>query len=229
MSWKNFFYFSKGEKRALTLLCCLLTTSFVLLLIKEEKEIPSKHIPEPLPENKTITLQQETIVSAPNTGKTYPPKKKFTPRIRYKKSSSLYSQKYPQGTIIELNSADTTSLKKIPGIGSTFAKRIVKYRHLLGGYTSVHQLHEVYGIDKEKYNALARWFKTDTTKIRKLAVNRLPIDTLIRHPYLNYQQGRALVSLRERKGYLSGWQNLELLEEFNVKDKERLQPYLSFE
>jgi hypothetical protein len=54
-----------------------------------------------------------------------PGHKKYTPNIRYKKSTSVYSQKYPRGTVLELNNADTTSLKKIPGIGSTFAKRII--------------------------------------------------------------------------------------------------------
>jgi hypothetical protein len=236
MSWKDFFYFSKGERRALTLLLCLISSFLILLFFKEEankqQSLPTR-VPESLPETRpetTPSIPKQPLPSeSPKTQTEHPGHKKYTPNIRYKKSTSVYSQKYPRGTVLELNNADTTSLKKIPGIGSTFAKRIIKYRQLLGGYVSVSQLQEVYGIDEEKYNALAAWFDVDTTKIQKLAVNKLSIDTLIRHPYLNYQQARILVRLRERKGPLSGWQNLDLLEEFNEKDKARLAPYLSFE
>ena len=62
----------------------------------------------------------------------------------------------------------------------------MNYRNLLGGYYSVTQLNEVYGIDEERYNALKSWFTVDTSLVFKLDVNRLPQDSLSRHPYINY-------------------------------------------
>jgi competence ComEA-like helix-hairpin-helix protein len=138
-------------------------------------------------------------------------------------------EKFAAGTIVELNSADTTTLKKIPGIGSAFAKRIVGYRELLGGYHSIQQLAEVYGIDEERYAAFEPWFTVDDSFVRKLPVNTLSQDSLSRHPYINFRQARAIVQLRTQKKQLSGWENITLLDDFTEQDKTRLLPYLSFE
>ena len=41
MNWRDFFYFSKGERRAFTLLLFLITLSWILLLLKEENPLPT--------------------------------------------------------------------------------------------------------------------------------------------------------------------------------------------
>jgi len=104
----------------------------------------------------------------------------------------------------------------------------VKYRELLGGFYDVSQLAEVYGIDEERYQALAPWFIADTLHIRRLEVNALPAAVLRKHPYLDYRQAKAIEQLRKQKSRLSGWENLQLIEEFTDTDKKRLTPYLSF-
>ncbi|MDR2915868.1 MAG: helix-hairpin-helix domain-containing protein [Tannerella sp.] len=160
-------------------------------------------------------------------------KESVTERVKrltsYSRPSYPRSEKFTEGTIIELNTADTTVLKKIPGIGSAFAKRIVNYRNLLGGYYSVTQLSEVYGIDEERYNALKPWFIADPSLVFKLDVNKLSQDSLRRHPYINYGQSKVITQLRRQKGRLKGWENLQLLDEFTDSDKIRLLPYLSFD
>ncbi|MDR3252515.1 MAG: helix-hairpin-helix domain-containing protein [Tannerella sp.] len=150
---------------------------------------------------------------------------------RLTSSSSAYprAEKFSAGTVVELNAADTTTLKKIPGIGSSFAKRIVGYRALLGGYYAVTQLSEVYGIDEEKYNSLAGWFTVDASQIAKLSVNTLSLDSLNRHPYIDYRQAKVIVQLRKQKGKLAGWENFSLLDEFTEIDRLKLQHYLSFD
>ena len=102
------------------------------------------------------------------------------------------------------------------------------YRELLGGFYTVEQLAEVYGIDEERYNSLSPWFKVDTTRIRPLRVNQLSYKELLRHPYLNASQLRQLDRLR-RKAPLQRWNDFILLEEFSTVDYQRLRPYLSFE
>ena len=83
---------------------------------------------------------------------------------------------------IELNSADTTALKSLPGIGSVFASRIIKYRELLGGFVSISQLLEVYGLDSTRYSRIAGLVVADSAAIRKLSVNSLRFAELLRHP-----------------------------------------------
>lgn len=240
MSWKDFFYFSKGERRALTLLLSLIVIAFVLLLLKDAYIAPR---PETITiYAKTDTIRQNSVVAIPEA-ETAPveiptkqeprpptqPKKKYSVKPRFTKSTPTFAQKFPKGTVVELNTADTTVLKKVPGIGSVFANRIVKYRNLLGGYYTVEQLREVYGIDEEKYAQLSGWFAADTAHIKKIAINDQSFESLISHPYLNYNQTRAIIRMRERKGPLSGWEALRLLEEFTEADIARLTSYVSFD
>lgn len=137
--------------------------------------------------------------------------------------------KYAPGTVVELNGADSASLRKVPGIGEVFAGRIIKFRRLLGGFHTVGQLREVYGLTEERYLRLSPWFSVDSSRIERLHVNTLSSDSLIRHPYLNGIQVRELLRMRSRKGRLSGWNDLALLEEFTQTDRQRLFPYLSFD
>lgn len=241
MNWRDLLYFSQGERRALTLLLCLISISWIILLLtdKQPEQIPKEDTQaiEPVKTAQIIVSNkpEPEKVKTPASGRknnSFREKKEFyprgTPNIPGRKTFPQ-TEKYPIGTIIELNAADTTTLKKVPGIGSTFARRIIKYRELLGGFYSVSQLCEVYGIDEERYNSMKSWFSVDVEIICKLFVNQVPIKSLYRHPYINKRQARIIGQLRKQKGKLTGWENLQLLEEFTETDKERLTPYLSFE
>lgn len=249
MIWRDLLYFSTGEKRALIVLIGLiLSTTAVLTLCSRQKEPAKDEISLLKAEHKKLTKgfsakipqitadssyseKQNTLPPSPPKGKRrgdYTPHKSYPERYKHNTSYPILP-KYEKGTLIELNNADTTSLKKVPGIGSTFANRIVKFRLLLGGFYSVEQLKEVYGMTEEKYADLKGWFTVKPARIKKLQVNKTPKDSLNRHPYLNYQQTRILIQLREQNGKLSGWNDLTLLEEFGDTDKTRLNHYLSFE
>ncbi len=89
------------------------------------------------------------------------------------------------GEAIELNSADTTELKKLKGIGSAFAKRIVKLRDMLGGFVKKEQLLEVYGFDKEKFDLVSPQVKIDLSKVKKININTASVDNLRKHPYMD--------------------------------------------
>jgi len=231
MAFQDFFYFSKGERRALILLLCIILVIFALLITKDFHNGTQEELTQP--EDSIQSVLPDTIKLTPPPLQTTQ-KPKFSPRRKETSKSSFhknngYSTKYPKGTIVELNTADTTILKKVPGIGTAYANRIVKFRESLGGFYSVSQLREVYGIDEEKYNELRIWFNVDTLTLRKVKVNKVSFDSLLHHPYINYNQTRIILQLRKQKGRLSDWENLHLLEEFTEEDKIRLTPYLSFE
>lgn len=237
MIWKDWLYFSAGEKKALCVLVCLIVAATYLLSLRNTPLL-EKTETEQL-QKKYAVFSQEILRKEKAKEKTNVQGKKRSshmtrslPTSGYKKEykqSFPVTTKYKPGTVIELNGADTFSLKMIPGIGSTFARRIVKYRNLLHGYVTVEQLREVYGIDEVRYKSLVKWFKVDKSWVKPLKVNVLPADSLRKHPYINYRQAKVLEQLRVQKGKVSGWESLMLMEEFSEKDKERLEPYLSFE
>lgn len=135
-------------------------------------------------------------------------------------------EKLTEGTNISLNMADTTLLKKIPGIGSYNARKIVKYRESMGGFVSVRQIEEIEGLPA----GLSRWFENDSheTKVRKLRINKASFKELVRHPYLDYEQTKAIVNHIRKYGPIRSWQELRLYKEFSDKDFERLTPYVDF-
>lgn len=240
MNWRDLLYFSKGERRALTLLLCLIAASQTILLLTDEK---NNHTPNNDRLYEPVKTIQDSPANSPEPEKVKtpaPPRKNYSFRKKNKlhpgaspntsqRKTFPKTEKYPAKTVVELNTADTTILKKVPGIGSTFARRIIKYRELLGGFYTVEQLREVYGIDEERYNAMKPWFSTDKLIICKLFVNKSSVKKHLRHPYINKQQAHIIEQLQKQKGKLTGWEDLQLLEEFTETDKERLTPYLSFE
>ena len=72
---------------------------------------------------------------------------------------------------VELNSADSGQLDNIPGIASWLAARIIKYRNILGGYTNLQQLKEVYGMNEEIYDRIKVQFLVDTSLVEKIDIN----------------------------------------------------------
>lgn len=138
---------------------------------------------------------------------------------------SLFPQKLTRGTKVDLNKADTTLLKGIPGIGSVTARRIVAYREKLGGYVSVSQLSEVIKYD----STLVSWFSLSAVPIRKLKINKEGLDKLRMHPYMNFYKARAIIEYRKKRGALTSIAELALMEEFTKEELRKLQPYLSFE
>lgn len=101
---------------------------------------------------------------------------------------------------IELNSADSVELLKIRGVGPVFASRIIKYRRKLGGFTSVEQLQEVYGIDSSRFSQIASQVMTDSIDIIKININTATISELKKHPYLDYYLAKAIIDKRIQKG-----------------------------
>ena len=133
--------------------------------------------------------------------------------------------KYPEGTLVDVNGADTTELKKIPGIGSGIAKAIVSYRSRLGGFYALEQLAEI----EYMTPSLMKWFKLEESVVRPLKVNEAGLETLRSHPYLNFYQAKVIIEHRRKKGKLKNLSQLSLYEEFTEKDLERLSAYLKFD
>ncbi|WP_455586968.1 ComEA family DNA-binding protein [Bacteroides sp.] len=144
---------------------------------------------------------------------------------RRKAQDTLLHYKYPAGTVINLNQADTTELKKIPGIGSAIARMIVGYRKQLGGFYKVEQLQDIHlSVDK-----LHEWLAVNENGTQRINLNKVGIERLKAHPYINFYQAKIIVEYRKKKGKIQSLEQLKLYEEFSEKDFERISPYICFE
>ncbi|MFA6872437.1 MAG: helix-hairpin-helix domain-containing protein [Bacteroidaceae bacterium] len=150
-------------------------------------------------------------------------------------------EKYTKRVLLDLNMVDTTDLKKIPGIASGTARRIVNYRKRLGGFYTVNQLREVKYLgphpdletapgkmESERIEDILAWFRIGSTPKRVLLINRFSVEHLAAHPYLNFYQAKVIVEHRKKRGDFHSLDELSLYEEFSSKDLERLKYYVQF-
>ncbi|MBQ2365573.1 MAG: helix-hairpin-helix domain-containing protein [Bacteroidaceae bacterium] len=137
-------------------------------------------------------------------------------------------------TLLNLRTADTTELKKIRGIGSYRARQIVRYRKELGGFVNTEQLREIKALqplltDSLQADSLLSHFWIDSIIIVPLQVNSCRAETLERHPYLSFEQAKAVYELRRKKIRLESIEQLRRLDCFTEEELRRVEPYLSFE
>ena len=148
-----------------------------------------------------------------------------TPQLYIHQPAAIENIKYASGTVIDLNLADTTELKKIPGIGSGIARLIVGYRQQLGGFYRIEQLRDIHLDDR----LLQDWFSIKPASIHRINLNRASVDRLRSHPYINFYQAKAFVEYRKKKGSLTSLKPFSLYEEFTEADLERISQYICFE
>ena len=134
-------------------------------------------------------------------------------------------EKISLGQTIDINTADTALLKMIPGIASKRAARIVAYRRSLGGFVSVEQAMEAI----ELPDSVLKYMTVSQVPVTKINVNKLSVQQLMKHPYLNFYQAKAIFEHRQDKGDLHSLDEMSHLEGFHKTDLDRLRPYITFE
>lgn len=127
---------------------------------------------------------------------------------------------------VDINTADSAQLCRVPGIGPYFSRKIVWYRQRLGGYVSTEQLLQ---IEDFPADAIAWMIVADTTGVRKLEVNHLSTRKLMKHPYMGYYRAQEIADYRRVHGPIRDAEALKTLPHFTQEDIQRLLPYLSFE
>jgi DNA uptake protein ComE-like DNA-binding protein len=142
-------------------------------------------------------------------------------------TSRTYYVHEKRDTIIELNSADTSSLQYIRGIGKYTAVQIVRYRQRLGGFVSVEQLREIEGLDYVKWDSVMPHLWADREQIERLKINTASVERLQRHPYMSFEQAKAVYTLRRKRIRLHNIEELRGLP-FTEEQLTRLAPYLDF-
>jgi DNA uptake protein ComE-like DNA-binding protein len=123
-----------------------------------------------------------------------------------------------------LNTADSTALTTIPGIGPYYARRIIQYGNRLGGYVSVEQLDEIDDFPPEAKQYLV----INNPAPKKLNINQLSLNELRRHPYINFYMAKAITDYRRLHGTIKSLNELRLIKDFTPEAIKRLTPYVAY-
>jgi DNA uptake protein ComE-like DNA-binding protein len=226
--YREFYLLPRGEQRALLLLSLLLILSLAFRMVVQ-------FLPDREPAGMEEFEQEAHVIMATlarvdslqraknDSNRQSVPGFGHTLRPAYQSKQSRTS--FP----IDLNRADSVQLLPLPGIGPVFARRIIKYRTLLGGYARVDQLMEVYGMKEETLDLVKDKIFADITAIRTINLDSASFKDLLRHPYLEYEDVKALVKYRDFKGKILSKQ--ELQDNFILADSvlQKVLPYLGLE
>jgi len=171
-----------------------------------------------------------------------------TPNKEYPKREKKYAEKYaernktyqneekgsrkPKEYRIEefdLNSADTSQLKKLRGIGSKLAARIVQYREKIGGFVSHAQLREVYALPEEVIALLEQHaFIIENTQ-QRIAINKATVEDLQKHPYIRERLAKTIVNYRQQHGNFKSIDDLAKIKILQTETLQKIEPYLRYD
>lgn len=238
--WKDWFFYSRGQRRAIIFLLLVLILLICILASENIGNNRTEIAIEPLKIADSLYVRIDNDKRNRDNYRRYKDKEPVYKKNKKQSSDFSYEhkkeekkdiKKYPKqekfnaGIIIDVNTADTSILKKIPGIGSVISRNIVNYRNRLGGFYNTAQLLEVQYVD----STLLKWFEVKSDVFRKIRINKAGIDELRSHPYMDFYKAKAIIDFRRKRGSIDGMSQISMFEEFSEQDIDKLSHYFSFE
>ena len=231
---REFFYLQKSDRKViLTLLCVIVIAMGVIFFTGGEDEtnglMPVDTLRKEVHRD-TARRYQEKVRTVYVKTKVVYRDTAFRRGVAFRNSQkgdsvkAHYQLKLHNGEHLVLNTADSTALVTVPGIGPYFARKVIWYGERLGGYVSVDQLDEIEGfpLDAKDY------FVVENACPEKLNINQLSLAALKRHPYINYFQAKAILDYRRLHGPIHSLDDLRLSKDFSPEAIARLTPYVEY-
>ncbi|MCC7018025.1 MAG: helix-hairpin-helix domain-containing protein [Rhodospirillales bacterium] len=142
-----------------------------------------------------------------------------------KETSNYIVSKESKAKKLELNSADSLSLIALDGVGPGYAKRILKYRRLLGGFVKIEQLKEIYGMSDDLFQLIASQCIIDPSVIKKININSADFKTLNKHPYIDYELTKHIFNFKKTTAVTEA-NLIQIIEDEELTS--RIKPYLEY-
>jgi len=214
--------FSKKERTGIIILLIIATLLWFIPVFFPEDELPDEVIRFTPVELDSIEHQLVQL----NQTRSYPySKNKGSSFDSFPRSASK-----PNKLIVEVNTADSVLLELLPGIGEKLSSRIVRYRDRLGGFISLDQLKEVYGINDTLFQQLKKHcILKPGSNLIKLSINSADYRQLRQHPYISHLTAKILLAYRRTHEKIKDGEELFAINGLDKKEMERLVPYLAFD
>jgi len=128
--------------------------------------------------------------------------------------------------LLEINTADSIQLEKLRGIGPTLASRIIRYRNRLGGFISIEQLKEVYGVNDTLFNLIKDQVVVNDNDVRVVVLNVDSFPVLASHPYIGKKLAGLILTYRKQHKRFESTDDLKNLPLLTDEIFRKLVPYL---
>jgi competence protein ComEA len=133
----------------------------------------------------------------------------------------------PRYSVIDVNAADTTAFISLPGIGTKLAARIVNFRDKLGGFYSVDQVKETFGLPDSTFQKIKAYLMLDNPSVKKININTATVDELKAHPYIKYSLANPIVAYRNEHGLFSKVEDVKKVMAVTEEIYKKILPYLT--
>ena len=140
----------------------------------------------------------------------------------------VLSVRNPHEGLVEINSADSATLRSVRGIGAKTVVAVMQYRKLLGGFYSKEQIAELKCVSSENFSKISEQIYCDSCKISKIDINFAPASDFEAHPYMSKRAVKLILETRESKG---GWNSIEEMQMDDIFSEEQakaIAPYILF-
>lgn len=224
--WR-FWYFTREQRLAILFMTTLMVILMVVkgpvydLIFQRSQE---KYLAEN--KRKWDELKQTAALSI-SKSKEDNIKNKDTSGFKQPASYQHQIEKREAPKIISINKADLAEWKSLKGIGEVLASRIIKYREKLGGFHSIDQLKEVYGISDSLFRSISPYLKADHLNVRKINPNEAELTVLQQHPYISPTLSKQIVSYRSKVKKFETAEDMRVLYNMNDSIFQKLKPYIS--
>ena len=130
---------------------------------------------------------------------------------------------------VDVNSSDTMAWIALPGIGSKLANRIIGFREKLGGFHSVEQVAETFGLHDSTFRLILPYLKLGVAVVKKININTADKETLQSHPYIRWRAADAILRFRSQHGRFTNLEQLQQIGVITVESYQRMLPYLELD
>ena len=129
-------------------------------------------------------------------------------------------------SIVEINQADSNDYIQLPGIGNRLAQRIINFRNKLGGFYSVDQIAETYGLPDSTFKMIRGYLKSGSD-VKKISLNVCSKEELKSHPYIKWNLANAIIEYRNQHGPFKKLEDIKNILLINDSTFSKIAPYLS--
>jgi DNA uptake protein ComE-like DNA-binding protein len=221
---KNWFGFTRRERRSTFIMLLI-----IILIIGLRYTIPESRIAiEDISDTVSAEENHSDHLLKNNTSHEKPFSPDSDTRGKFRKPSYI-KKSVPQKTRTDINMSDSATLVKLPGIGPVLSARIIKYRHLLGGFARIDQLKEVYGLPVETYELIKGRIFADSSAVTRININSAGYKELSHFPYFEKYEVTAVLKYRELKGRITKITDLTDNKLITEEKARKISPYLKFE
>lgn len=130
--------------------------------------------------------------------------------------------------ILDINQATAEDWQSLRGIGATYAKKIVNFREKLGGFSSVAQVSETFGLPDSTFQNIQPSLKPSPI-FRTIALNTATLDELKAHPYIDNRKAAAIISYREQHGKFRSLDELHQMKALPAEWLDKMKTYFALD